>query len=135
MQKASENFERAAEIALDFAEAFFRAGKCREQSGENDLAVELYRRAAQAKPDFAEAYLALGTVYYKEKHGMDELVNSFPIEDGFNLQDPRSFFYLGVAFFALGETDAAHEQVETLREMWSPLAGGLERFRRDYLRN
>lgn len=131
--QAVNYFERAAEIAPDFADAFFEAGRCREQLGENAVALEAYRRAAQVRPDFVEALLALGSLYHLEKYGTrGELDKDFSVENGFDLQDPRSFLYLGTAFLATGEPGLAREQAIALREMRSPLADLLDEMCRDY---
>jgi tetratricopeptide (TPR) repeat protein len=132
--RAAESFERAGELAPDQAGAFFQAGECRKLLGENRQAIELYKQALQIRPDFFECYLALGAASFKEKCGTDDLFDSFSFENGFDLQDPRSFFYLGMAFLTLGELEEAREQVETLTEIKSPLAGTLKDFCCEYER-
>jgi ADP-ribosylglycohydrolase len=128
-KKASEWFEKSAEIDPNAPDTFYRLGKCYRESGEKEKEFDAYLNAVELAPDFVDAMFALGTVYaHLTDTDEGKQVPYFETGGDLVLSDPRVSFYLGLGNLALGNVDEARESQVDLRKMDERIADQLQFF-------
>lgn len=121
-------YQRAISLKADHAESLYNMGRAylvfRNRPVE---AIALFSRAIAVKPDYADAYINLGAAYNRAER-FKETVDLFEHVNEEITHRPDYHFNLGVAYAALGNTDAAARQLEALRPVAPRMAHELEIF-------
>lgn len=61
------NYEKAAEIAPQYAKVYYKMGNLYRMGRVTNMAVQNYEKAVEVDPDFAPAYQELGVLYNQQK--------------------------------------------------------------------
>ena len=115
-KEAEEEFERAVQLAPNFAPAYTELAKLRLSNANLDGAIEAAKKAIQRDESDFEAHLSLGVAYLNKKRydlAEPELVNAAYINKG----DVRPHYYLGMLFATKQDLDVAQKAFETVREL------------------
>jgi tetratricopeptide (TPR) repeat protein len=121
-------FEQAVNVDPGFPPAYFEMGKSYRMRGLIKEEIDAYVKAVEADGEYVDALFALGAAYARLRRGEKANVEYLESHGGLELNDPRSFYYLGLAFLALGQTQIVKDRLNDLREMDPALADDLESY-------
>jgi len=75
--QAIQAYQRAVELAPDYAEALVGLGDARQAKGQYDEAIAEYQKALALEPENARVHYGLGKIYYNEKQLYHEAVGAY----------------------------------------------------------
>ncbi|MEK7204742.1 MAG: tetratricopeptide repeat protein, partial [candidate division NC10 bacterium] len=75
--QAIQAYQKAVELAPDYAEAFVGLGDARQAKGEYDQAIGEYQKALALEPENVRVHYGLGKIYYNEKQMYHEAVAQY----------------------------------------------------------
>lgn len=102
--RALPYFERAVEIAPNYAEAWYQAGFCYGVLGRHNEALKAARQAARLRPDWAAVYVNIGASSFalgQFKDAVEAYRQAVRLDD----DDPDTQYSLGLTFNKLNRTD------------------------------
>lgn len=102
--RALPYFERAVEIAPNYAEAWYQAGFCYGVLGRHNEALKAARQAAKLRPDWAAAYVNIGASSFALGQFKDA-VEAYRQAVRFDDDNADAQYSLGLTFNKLNRTD------------------------------
>ncbi len=75
--QAIQAYQKAVELAPDYAEAWIGLGDARQAKGQYDEAIVEYQKALALEPENARVHYGLGKIYYNEKQLYHEAVAEY----------------------------------------------------------
>jgi tetratricopeptide (TPR) repeat protein len=75
--QAIQAYQKAVELAPDYAEAWVGLGDARQAKGQYDEAIVEYQKALVLEPENARVHYGLGKIYYNEKQLYHEAVAEY----------------------------------------------------------
>jgi tetratricopeptide (TPR) repeat protein len=128
IDRSIELYKAALVLDAANAEAYFNLGRAYlfVEGGNND-AIVMLTKAISLKPEYPDAVINLAVAYMRAKK-FDEVVQLLqPLTENNGVR-PEAFFNLGVAYYQLGNREAAGRELDQLRGLAPQLAFELEKF-------
>lgn len=97
-------FEKAVEIDLNYAEAWYQIGFCYGMMGQHAEALKASRQAARLRPEWAQVYLNIGASSFALRE-YKEAVEAYRQAIKFDENNPDAHFALGLSLGKLNRTD------------------------------
>jgi tetratricopeptide (TPR) repeat protein len=102
--RALPNFEKAADIDSNYAEAWYQAGFCYGILGRHEEALKASRQAAKLRPDWADTYVNIGASSFalgQYKEAVDAYRKALKLDD----DKPDTQYALGLSLNKINRTD------------------------------
>ncbi|MDX1535340.1 MAG: tetratricopeptide repeat protein [Candidatus Spechtbacterales bacterium] len=116
LDKAIERINFSIELKSNYSEARFLLANAYSRLGELDKAIEETETVAELNPSDPNVAFQLGLLYYQDESynlAKDALEYSLTLANG---EFANARYYLGLAYFELGDRQLAIEQFETLEK-------------------
>jgi len=112
IERAEQDFQKAAAIYPRYAAAWCAIGKLRVASGGLDSGRPLFERAIQADPNQVDPYLQLATVALWDRKWQEVSDLSAKAVELDPVNYPQLFLYAAVAHLNLRQLDSAEQSIE-----------------------
>lgn len=104
--QARKEFEAAAELEPDRAEAFIELGAVLIKEGEYDAALEQFTKGLELDPESADAHAGVGQIFF-HKGQLDDAIDEIEWALEIHPRDPEIYYQLGVAYEKKGDKKEA----------------------------
>lgn len=104
--QARKEFEAAAELEPDRAEAFIELGAVLIKEGEYDDALEQLTKGLELDPESADAHAGVGQIFF-HKGQLDDAIDEIEWALEIHPRDPEIYYQLGVAYEKKGDKKEA----------------------------
>lgn len=104
--QARKEFEAAAELEPDRAEAFIELGAVLIKEGEYDAALEQLTKGLELDPESADAHAGVGQIFF-HKGQLDDAIDEIEWALEIHPRDPEIYYQLGVAYEKKGDKKEA----------------------------
>lgn len=104
--QARKEFEAAAELEPDRAEAFIELGAVLIKEGEYDAALEQFMKGLELDPESADAHAGVGQIFF-HKGQLDDAIDEIEWALEIHPRDPEIYYQLGVAYEKKGDKKEA----------------------------
>lgn len=104
--QARKEFEAAAELEPDRAEAFIELGAVLIKEGEYDDALEQFMKGLELDPESADAHAGVGQIFF-HKGQLDDAIDEIEWALEIHPRDPEIYYQLGVAYEKKGDKKEA----------------------------
>lgn len=104
--QARKEFEAAAELEPDRAEAFIELGAVLIKEGEYDDALEQFTKGLELDPESADAHAGVGQIFF-HKGQLDDAIDEIEWALEIHPRDPEIYYQLGVAYEKKGDKKEA----------------------------
>ncbi len=104
--EARKEFEEAAKLEPDRAEAFIELGMVLVKEGEYDAALERLTRGLELEPESADAHAGVGLVFLHTDQ-LDDAIDELEWALEIHPRDPKIHYQLGLAYEKAGDKKEA----------------------------
>ena len=116
--EAFTEFNKAIEMAPDYAEAYFNRGKIYKDKYQYNEAISDFSKAIELKPDFFDPYLERGIIYNSmvedaQDENLELAISDFIKAISLKPEDEYPYYFRGLAYEMKGKITEALADIQT----------------------